>query len=116
MLAVNTQSSPAWSIWTSLGSVAAAFAASVCCVGPLLLTLLGVGGAGMLIKLEPYRPLFTVVTIFLLGAAFYFTYRRSRGAACACPRSGRNKLLLWIATVLVAGFLSFPYFTEYLFG
>ena len=58
------------------GAVAAAIAASACCVGPLLFALLGLGGAGALVALEPYRPLFTAVTVLLLGIGWYLTYRR----------------------------------------
>jgi hypothetical protein len=68
------------------------------------------------------------VTFGLLGAGFSLTYRRSRlvqatgrvnGAACDCPaprthRAGR--IMLWVATALVVGFLVFPYLVPYLFS
>ena len=92
--------------------------ASICCVGPLLFALLGIGGAGLLVKLEPYRLHFTALTFALLGTGFYLTYRRPKTAplaqgndACACPapRASRaGKVMLWIATLLVAAFLVFP--------
>ena len=46
------------------GGVLAGIGASACCVGPLLLLSLGVGGAwiGHLTALEPYRPVFIVLT------------------------------------------------------
>jgi mercuric ion transport protein len=49
------------------GAIAAAVAASACCIGPLVFALLGIGGAGFLVALEPYRPVFTVVTVGLLS-------------------------------------------------
>ena len=109
------------------GAVAAAFAASACCLGPLLFAALGIGGAGLLVKLEPYRPYLAALTIALLGAGFYLTYRRPSPAratadgspACDCeqPRAGRlGRVALWIATVVVALVLGFPYLAEILFG
>ena len=41
--------------WGLIGAIASAIIASVCCIGPLVLLLLGVGGAwaGSLTALEP---------------------------------------------------------------
>jgi mercuric ion transport protein len=117
-----------WSLVTSISSILSAFVASICCVGPLVFALLGIGGAGLLVKLEPYRPYFIAVTFALLGAGFYLTYRKPKAAAatavaggpeCACPAPRANRagtIMLWVATVLVIGFLSFPYLASYLFG
>lgn len=111
----------------SAGSILSAFIASACCVGPLIFALLGLGGAGLLVKFEPYRPYFMALTFGLLGAGFYFTYRRPRlasagggaeGAACDCPAPRTNRagrIMLWVSTVLVLGFLVFPYLVPFLF-
>jgi len=105
------------------GAVAAALAASACCVGPLVFALLGLGGAGALVALEPYRPIFTAVTVALLGVGFFFTYRKPATAApaegddcdCELPATNRTgKRLLWIATGVVALALVFPYLVPYL--
>jgi mercuric ion transport protein len=118
-------SSRRWTFTASISSILSAFIASACCVGPLVFTLLGIGGAGLLVKFEPYRPYFTVLTLGLLGLGFYFAYRPSRvqtaanGPACDCPHPKSNRfgrISLWIATVLVVGFLSFPYIAARLFG
>ncbi|MCC7542179.1 MAG: mercury transporter MerT [Deltaproteobacteria bacterium] len=116
----------------SAGSILSAFLASACCVGPLLLALLGLGGGALLVTLEPYRPYFVGVTFVLLGAGFYLTYRRPKlavanastqgpgtGAACDCPapRTSRlGRIMLWVATALVVGFLAFPYVAPGLLG
>ena len=110
------------------GSVAAALAASACCIGPLLFALLGIGGAGFLVALEPYRPVLMAVTAILLGTGFFLTYRtpaaraaRAPGAAdddCGCevPRTNRaGRRMLWVATGIVGLALLFPYLTPYLF-
>ena len=118
-----------WSIASVGGAVVSAFLASLCCLGPLVFALLGIGGAGLLVKFEPYRPYFTVLTLGMLGLGFYFTYRRPRLAAatagapsgpeCGCEHPKPNnigKVMLWVATVLVAGFLAFPYLAATLFN
>jgi mercuric ion transport protein len=108
------------------GAVVAAFASSLCCLGPLLFTALGLGGAGLLVKLEAYRPYLAALTLVLLATGFYLTYRRPRlalaaaaeGSACDCelPRANRiGRVMLWVANVVVAGFLSFPYLARVLF-
>ena len=105
------------------GAILSAFLASACCIGPLVFALLGLGGAGLLLKFEPYRPYFIAVTLLLLGTGFYFTYRRPKvaaaGDACGCPAPRTNRLgriMLWVSTVLVASFLLFPYLAPLLFG
>ena len=52
-----------------LAGVLAAIGASVCCVGPLVLLALGVGGAWVsnLTALEPARPLFIAATFICLA-------------------------------------------------
>ena len=62
-----------WSLAASASSIVSAFIASICCVGPLVFALLGLGGAGLLVKFEPYRPYFVAVTVALLGTGFYLT-------------------------------------------
>src|ERR1700746_2162387 len=50
---------------TLIGGVLAGIGASACCVGPLLLLSMGIGGAWIahLTALEPYRPLFIVLQV-----------------------------------------------------
>ncbi len=101
-----------------LGAIIGAVAASICCVGPLVLLALGVGGAWVssLTVLEPYRPFLILITLSFLGYAFYRVYRKPEaeecedGSYCANPKSDRiNKISLWIVTVLVLGLIAFPY-------
>lgn len=115
-----------WSFAASASSIIAAFIASICCVGPLVFALLGIGGAGLLAKFEPYRPYFIAVTFALLSAGFYFTYRKPKRAAagtetpeCGCPTPRANragKIMLWVATMLVIALLTFPYLAPHLFS
>lgn len=43
---------------TAAAAVFTGLLASACCIGPLVLAILGIGGAGLLVKFEPYRPYF----------------------------------------------------------
>src|SRR5437879_4830742 len=97
------------------GAVAAGLLASACCLGPLLLGALGLGGAGLLAGLDAYRPFFTVVTFGLLGAGFWFAYRKRtavEGEACGCegPLAKRlGRAVLWIAALVALGFWAYPF-------
>jgi mercuric ion transport protein len=122
----TTRNNSRWSVAASISSIFSAFVASICCVGPLIFALLGLGGAGLLVRFEPYRPYFIALTLALLGTGFHLTYRKPKapaagmeGAECACvvPKAGRaGKVALWGATGLVALFLAFPYLASLLFG
>ncbi len=93
----------------SLGAAAlSAVAASACCLGPLLLAALGVGGAGAVAAFSAYRPYFLALTAALLMVGFYFAYRKPRqvdGAdGCGCESSkakGVRRAGLWTAAVVV---------------
>lgn len=97
----------------SIAALASASLASICCIGPIVLVGLGLGGAGLAAGLTQYRPLFLGVTAVFLGAAFYLTYRK-REVACAdgsCElRSGGKgkKAALWVVTAFAMGFATFP--------
>lgn len=104
---------------TVIGSVVAATAASACCLGPVVLSLVGAGALGAAAtRLEPYRPYFIGLTVVLLGAAFFATYRPGRATCgpdgCA-PASRRTaKIVLWLVTVVVVLLVAFPYYVNFL--
>ena len=101
----------------AVGGIFGALAASSCCIVPLILFSLGIGGAwiGNLTALAPYKPIFVAGTAGLLGYGFYLVYWKPRracaeGAACARPISSRLvQLALWMATVLVIAAFAFDY-------
>lgn len=95
----------------------AAIAASVCCVGPLLLLALGIGGAwvGNLTAMAPYRPIFIGLTLLFLGLAFRKLYMVAQVCApdrpCVDPRTiKRQRLVFWVVAVLLLGLLAVPWF------
>jgi mercuric ion transport protein len=99
-----------------VAGIIAAIGASVCCVGPLLLLALGIGGAwiGNLTALEPYRPIFIGLTLLFLGLAYRQLYLVPQpcttGAQCADPRVlKRQRLIFWLVGVLLLGLLAVPW-------
>ena len=70
------------------GAVAAAFAASLCCLGPLVMAALGIGGAGLLARFEFEAYRLATLAVILLGAGIYLAYRRPRlGGRDGCRNS-----------------------------
>ncbi len=97
-----------------IGSVTTAFLASLCCVGPALFAVAGVGGLGVLTFFEPYRLYLIGTTVLLLAAGFYFTYRKKQvqceDGTCRIETAGKwNKISLWLATGIAVFFITFPY-------
>jgi mercuric ion transport protein len=100
-----------------LAGAVAAVTASVCCVGPLVLLMLGVSGAwiGYLTAFEPYRPILIGVTLVFLGLAFRRLYLAPQvcapGKACAAPAHlTKQRMLFWSVSTLLIALLAFPSF------
>lgn len=98
-----------------IAGVLAAIGASVCCVGPLVLLALGIGGTwvGSLTAMEPYRPIFIGLTLLFLGLAFRKLYLVPQvcapGTLCADSRTiKRQRLTFWIVAALLFGLLAVP--------
>lgn len=107
------------------GGLLAGIAASTCCVGPLVLLLLGFSGAwlGNLTALEPYRPIF----IAMAFVALFIAYRRiywpkpeqpcADGGDCAKPRSNNGYKGLFIGVlVIVVTSIASPYLVPLIYG
>src|SRR5258708_36086158 len=72
----------------AVGGILGALAASSCCIVPLLLFSLGIGGpwVGNLTALAPYKPLFVAGVAGLLGDACFLLVRKPHaGCAHASP-------------------------------
>ena len=103
---------------TLTGGLIAAILASVCCVGPLVLVMIGVSGAWIsnLTLLEPYRLVFAGVALVFMGLAWRRIYRAPASAACepgtlcALPQTNRvYRVMFWVVSALVLLALVFPY-------
>lgn len=113
--ACNCSSAPKSAGWTAAGSVVASLGiCAACCLLPMILLVLGVGGAwaGRLEALSPFKWYFVAATAVLLGFGFYSVYFRSArctaGPQCTTCKIGRGvKILLWTATLLAIASLIF---------
>ena len=105
-----------------VAGVLAGIAASVCCVGPVVLLALGISGAwiGNLTALEPYRPFFIGLTLLFVGLAFRKLYLVPQvcapGTPCADPTtSRRQRLTFWVVTVFLLTLLAVPIFAAFFY-
>ena len=94
----------------------AALLASACCLGPLVLVMVGISGAwiGSLSALELWRPLFLTAS----AVAMFFAYKRifrpaqdcKPGEVCAIPQVRRGyRALFAVVAALILIALAFPY-------
>ena len=106
----------------AVGGVIGALAASSCCILPVVLFSLGIGGAwiGNFTQLAPYQLYFIAATLAFIGIGCWLVYRSSKvacaaGEACARPLSNRLvKIALIAATVIVVAAWAFDYVAPYL--
>lgn len=103
------------SVWAG---AAAAIGASACCAGPLLLVVLGVGGAwaSRLVALEAFQPYFLAAALAFFGFAFYRLYREAKvcapGQACVLPAvRRRQRVIFWTVAALATVLMSFPLYS-----
>lgn len=105
------------------GGFIGALLASSCCILPLLLVMLGVGGVwvGSLTALAPYQWVFLLIAIICLGAGFWQIYFVPK-AACTegafCDRYTSSiaiKSILWIGTVLVVATIAINVLTPFFY-
>ena len=105
----------------AVGGVIGALAASSCCILPVILFSLGIGGAwiGNFTQLAPYQPYFIAATLAFIGTGYWLSYRLSKaacaaGEACARPLPNRLvKIALIAATVIVIAAWAFDYVAPY---
>jgi copper chaperone CopZ len=98
------------------GAVVAAITASLCCVGPVLFALFGLGAFGAAAFFVSARPYLLSGAGLLLAFGFYWVYFRKRpacvpGESCATKPVNRvGRAGLWIASVAVIAFALAPYY------
>ena len=87
--------------------ILSALMASVCCLGPAVLALLGLGGLGFGVEVGRYHPWFVVVALVLLAIAWRGFFReatRCRAAGCQMAQGKITGLVLLIASLVVIFF------------
>jgi mercuric ion transport protein len=102
------------------GGVAAALAASTCCVLPLSLAAVGVSTAWLanLSALAPFQLGFRLLAVLLLGAGFWMVYGRpakiTADQACAAvPSQQFAKATLWFGLLLMTLVLTSGWWLRY---
>ena len=99
----------------------AAVGASLCCAGPLVVLMLGIGGSWVsgLTAMEPYQPIFIVIVALAFGWSGWQLHRPVEvcepGTACADPKlSRRRKIIFWgsaiVALILTSSAYWIPWF------
>ena len=95
-------------------SVIAAFAASLCCILPIVAAVTGLAALGAAARFERFRPYLLVITAALFVVGVVVAYRDSRRACdtesmCATkPVSRWNILALSVLGVLILALATFP--------
>ena len=90
-----------------------AVGASTCCVLPLALVSVGIGGAwvSQLRALERFAPIFIAIAVVAFGYAFYRLYLRSAACApetaCTAPVTRKRQRIAFWATLVAAKLLIF---------
>jgi len=86
--------------------ILAGILASVCCVGPLVLTILGVSGAASLSKFEFLRLPMIFVVAGLFGIAGYSLFKKRKscepGSICADPQKFRLMVIGYFVGLILA--------------
>jgi len=101
-----------------------ALGASTCCVLPLVLVTVGVGGAwvAQLRELERFYYVFVAIALGAFGFAFYRLYLRpatacARDTACALPATRRRqRIAFWTTLVAAKALVLSPFYAPYLLG
>jgi mercuric ion transport protein len=103
-------------------AILAGIGASACCLGPLLLLSLGIGGAwvGNLTAMQPYSGYFTAATLIALALVFkklYFNNKQcQQDSVCANPNVLRSqRIIFWLVSIILISMISFPYYADYIF-
>jgi mercuric ion transport protein len=104
------------------GSLLGALAMTSCCILPLVLVSFGVGGVwiAQLTALYAYKWYTFTVAAGFIGYGFWKVHRAEAGecrdgTVCARPLNRRMmKISLWLATVVTAIAIIFPYITPYI--
>ena len=104
------------------GGLLAAIGASLCCVGPLVLLMLGIGGSWVsgLAAFEAYRPIFIGAVVIVMAWSGWKLYRPvsacKEGSICAVPKYRRHyRIIFWIIMICSVLLISSPYLIVWMY-
>lgn len=116
--------------WFDGSAVLAAAGASACCLGPLVLAVLGLGTLSGAVSafFAPLRPWFLCVAFGIVGWRLVVLYRPRRsdgagaccerapeaGAACAPAGLRRERAITWAVVVFISAFAASPHLLAFL--
>lgn len=103
------------------GGLFVGFLSSLCCVGPLVLTLMGVSGAASLAKLDVLRIPMIIIVVILFGFAGFSLYRKRNvcepGSICADPKKFKRMVIAyWLGLIISIGAITSPYWIVWIYG
>jgi len=101
------------SVSSNTGSLISGAIASVCCIGPLLITALGVSGVSWIPGLARFRPYFIIIAFGFLFWSWYVLLKKKSSCEAGSPAAKslkRSKVSLAVVTLLVLLLLALPYF------
>ena len=112
-----------WTVSTAtFAAAAAAIGASACCAGPLILVLLGIGGAwgARLMALDQYQGYFLLTAAACFGYSLYSLYFKPTDCApsesCAVPIvRKRQRVIFWIVLVLALSLVALPFYAPFFY-
>ncbi len=94
-----------------------AVAASLCCISPIIGAIIGIGSiASTFSWLEPYRPYLIILTVIVLGFAWYRSFKRkiNHETDCNCNKLSffKTKTFLGMITLFSVILFLFPYYFQ----
>lgn len=98
-----------------------AITASLCCLTPVLALIAGTSGIASIFGwIEPFRPYLVILTLLVLGFAWYQKLKPQKEIDCECekdekPRFIQSKKFLAIVTASAIVMLAFPYYSGIFF-
>ena len=98
-----------------LMSFSSAIVASLCCLLPLVVVLLGLGSGAFMMVTMQYRTVFLPIGVIGVALGYYLYFREKRRCTsfgCAFAGGKINLVLLFFATFIVAGALVLDVFPE----
>lgn len=88
------------------GGILAGILGSLCCIGPLILTLLGISGAAVLSRFDFLQLPMAVVVITAFGYAGYSLFKNRNScepsSICANPTKHRILIIAYTAGLIIA--------------
>jgi mercuric ion transport protein len=107
--------------WFVGSGIIASIIASFCCIGPLILTLLGVSGAAVFTKFEIIRTPMIVLVFTLFGVSGFSLYHKRKtcepGSICADSKKFRKMIIFyWSGLVLAILGITSPQWVAWLFS